>query len=178
MKLKIWSILVFFVLVFVISSTGVNAYNDSQERFKGPGLEWLLKYVEKPYTITELDKIFRARDYMLTVSYVKGDFKKIGSFYGPGGVVRTHDNNLIYGADNIVNYFRALKEKKVAAVNFQAVSVFIDIDGKLAKKEKKQLEDRVFTIHEVVMITFDIEGSSFVELSSSTSYQHPWKTFR
>ncbi len=177
MKLKIWSILIVFVLVFFISSTGGNAYYDAQEKFSGPGLEWLLKYVEKPYTLDELNKIFRARHHRLSKFFVKDQFDKIGKYYGPGGMVRTHDNELIYGADNIANYFEELKGD-VAVVSFEAVKVYIDLDEYLAKKKDGLLEDKVYTIHEIILITFDIDGHSIVELASSTSYTHSRKTFR
>ena len=181
MKLKIWSILIVFVLVLFISSTGVNAQcDDAQKIFSGPGVDWLLKKVKKPYTLDELAKIFRERNYKLSMHFVRNEFKVIAEYYGDGGVVRTYDDNYVYGKSAIAEYFAKLKkEMKIDVVIFETAKVYIDVDEYLFfNKTKNYNDDFVYTIHEVISIFYDREGRSVDKDTSSTTGPHSRPTFR
>jgi len=179
MKLKIWMILIGFVLILFISSKGVNAQcDDARSIFNGPGLEWLLKKVKKPYTLDELAKIFRARDLTLSTHFVRGNFEKIGEYYGPGGMVR-NGGEYIFGSKNISMFFANLKsDRKVDVVIFNTVKVYIDVDEYLANNESVRKDtDNVYTIIEIISMSY-IENNLVITGITSRDAPHPWPTFR
>ena len=111
--------------------------------------------------------------------YVKGEFGAIADYYGNGGVVRTFDDNYVYGKKDIARYFSKLKEElKVDVVIFDTVKVYIDVDEYLFKNPEKGPEDLVYTIHEVISIFYDRSDRSMDRDTSSSTGPHSRPTFR
>lgn len=182
MKLRIWSVLVAFIIVFIACSNGEEVRSDEvQMQFMGPGFEWLLKKVPKPYSVEELADIFKARNRMLSTHYNNDEFEKIGKYYGEAGMVRTYYDNYVYGSCDIADYFKELKTKRnVNAVKFETNLVYLDVDTHLAENPSPDYPDKdlVYTVYEIISISYDIEGKSPDRDTSSASGPHSRPTFR
>jgi len=181
MKLKIWTILFMFVILLASGlKCGPVAQDGDQMKFIGPGVDWLMKKAPKTYRLEELTEIFKKRNLELTTHYKNDEFEEIGKYYGDAGMVRTYYDNYVYGICAIANYFKELKNKKnVTEAKFDTNLVYIDVDEYLAKNPSPDYPDKdiVYTIHEIISISYDIEGRSPDSDTSSRGGGHSRPTF-
>ncbi len=180
MKSRIWSVLVVFVLILIISSTGLYA-----QRFSGRGVEWLTQVVERPYQIAELRQIFAGRNHKLSMCFHGDNFEEIGKYYGSLGWVKKPDNaGTATGIEQIASFFESLKNntkftRGVKLVTFRSEVIEIAVNEYLYYNPSLEnpLEDPVYRITETIKIIYDEEDRSTVVLESEASYLHSRRTF-
>jgi hypothetical protein len=182
MKPKIWSVFVVFILVFFLCPQGGESGNEKDKIvFMGPGVIWLMEEVPKPYSMEELIKIFKKRNSKLTKHFKNDEFEEIGKYYGEAGMVRTCYDNFVFGVTAIADYFEQLKiKRKVTQLEFNTDLVYIDVDEHLALNPSpvNPEKDIVYTIYEIISISYDIEGRSPDRDTSSAGGGHSRPTFR
>ena len=182
MKSKILSFAVIFLLSITTCSSCQEVNSEGNKiKFIGPGVDWLQKKVDKPYSLKELTDEFNRRNVQLSTYYANDEFEKIGDYYGEAGMVRTYYENFVYGRCAIADYFEELKTKKnVNEVKFVSSLVYIDVDEYLAENPSPDFPDKdiVYTIFEIISISYDIEGRSEDEDTSSSGRGHSRPTFR
>ena len=174
MKSKIWSILVVFILVLIISSTGLYA-----QSFEGRGYDVLTQEVEIPYSVVRLKQIFNERMKDLKKYFKDNDFTKIVDYYGPRGWIQKYGDGVEYarGVTEIESYLQELNELGVLD-KFKCKKVFIDFDEVLYNNPSPDSEnDPVYLLREDIGIIIDIQGHSSHVLESSASSRHPRRTF-
>jgi hypothetical protein len=173
MKSKIWSILAVFILVLIISSTGLYA-----QRFAGRGYTVLTQEVEPAYSLNRLREIFNRRSARLTAHFNAGRFKPIANYYGPRGWIKTHKGNLVEGKAEIEAYLSELHRIGSTLDVFLCIEVFIDFDSVLNDSPSNNPpDDPVYPIRENIVIYIDIKVGSPYELDSSAYSRHSRRTF-
>ena len=174
MKSKIWSILVVFILILVVSSTGLYA-----QRFEGIGVEWLIRTASPSYTLEQLDAIFDEDDLNLS-KYLMGekevDMKRIEEFLESNVSITTPDGAQMNGKGKDI--LDKLKEKLMKAQSCRFYSYKINIDVDVEKYYgSSSLDDDVYPIVRFFKIFIHMTNPGDGIIYGASSYRHTRRTF-